>query len=182
MFSIHTKRSVRIAAVGSVAAAMLAAIAPLRSQEQMLAKPIKAPDFAITTSTGRHMTLETVRGHVVLLEFWATWCMPCHMTVPTMVSLNQEFSNDKFTVVSVPVDDMTTMANVKPFVKDNGITYPVGMSMDENAADAQRYGADAIPSLVLIDKRGRVRWAFQGYNPGERHLIAAVIKHLLAEP
>ena len=166
--------------------ALLSAL-PAGAQQMMAAPPpplpagTRAPAFATTTLTGHPLTLRSLRGKVVLLDYWATWCGPCRMATPTMKALQKKFHRQGFTVVGMSMDADDTIAQVKPFVKVFAMTYPVTASPAANGRAQAAYHADMLPSQYLIDKRGIVRWSQAGFAPGEGAELAARIRKLLAE-
>lgn len=146
-----------------------------------LAAGTRAPAFTTRTVTGRPLSLASLRGKVVLLDYWATWCGPCRMATPTLESLHKQFGAKGLTVVGMSVDDPSTVAQVKPFIKQMGITYTITNSPHANSVAAHAYNAAAIPSQYLIDRKGRVRWSQAGYSLNEGQELPVLIRKLLAE-
>jgi thiol-disulfide isomerase/thioredoxin len=141
----------------------------------------RAPAFATTTLQGKPLSLASLRGKVVLLDYWATWCGPCRMATPALQSLHKQFARQGLRVVGLSVDQADSLAQVKPFVKAFGMTYLVSASPALNGRAARAYHVNGIPSQYLIDKKGIVRWSQSGYSEGERQELAARIRTLLAE-
>lgn len=146
-----------------------------------LAVGTRAPAFSTTTLGGKPLTLRSLRGHVVLLDYWATWCGPCRMATPTMQALNRQYARRGLRVVGMSVDQPDSLAQVKPFVRAMGMTYTVTASPQANGRAQAAYNARAIPAQYLIDKKGIVRWSQEGFSPGEGPQLAAKIRKLLAE-
>lgn len=140
-----------------------------------------APDFHTTTLAGLPLSLRSLRGHVVLLDYWATWCGPCRTATPTLQALHRKFAARGLRVVGLSVDDPSTVGQVPAFARQMHVTYTLSASPGANAQAAQRYHATGIPSQYLIDKRGVVRWAQAGYSPAERQELGVLIKKLLGE-
>ncbi len=157
------------------------------AQAQMGAPPpplppgTKAPAFTTQTITGKSLTLKSLRGKVVLLDYWATWCGPCRMATPTLEALYKKYGRKGFVVVGMSVDDAHTAAQVKPFTKAFHMTYPVTVNPQVNGRAGAAYNATGIPSQYLIDKKGIVRWSQAGYSPDEAIELPKKIKKLLAE-
>ena len=176
---------IRLAA--TFAALALASSVPAAAQEMMVAPPpplpagTRAPAFTTRTVGGKSLSLHDLRGKVVLLDYWATWCGPCRMATPTLRSLHQKFHSQGFSVVGMSMDQADTAAQVKPFVKAMHMTYPVTLSLAGNARAQFVYHANALPSQYLIDKKGIVRWSQVGYSLDEDKLLTALIPKLLAE-
>jgi thiol-disulfide isomerase/thioredoxin len=140
-----------------------------------------APAFTTQTIGGKPLTLKSLRGKVVLLDYWATWCGPCQMATPTMESLYRKFGPKGLAVVGMSVDDSHSVANVKPFMKHFGMTYTVTASPIANGRAEAAYQVQGIPSQFLIDKKGIVRWSQSGFSMNEGPKLASMIKRLLAE-
>ena len=160
---------------------------PAAAQDMVPAPPpplpagTRAPAFATRTLDGKPLSLRGLRGKVVLLDYWATWCGPCRMATPTLRALHRKFHRQGFSVVGMSMDQADTSAQVAPFVRAMHMTYPVTLSLAANARAQAAYHADALPSQYLIDKRGIVRWSQTGYSPDEGKVLTALIPGLLAE-
>ena len=113
--------------------------------------------------TGRTVTLasETKRGPVVL-DFWATWCGPCHSELPHLVAVSKKY---KGRAQFLGVNPSDPAAAISAYQKQNGMTYPTLLDAHHTAAFA--YGADAFPLVVVIDKNNRIRFAEDGFDPNE---------------
>jgi len=165
--------------------AVLAWGQPVPAGAQMAPPPLpagtRAPAFITTTLQGKALSLASLRGKVVLLDYWATWCGPCRMATPTLESLHKKFGSRGLRVVGISVDQPDSVAQVRPFVKAFGVTYLVSASPIANAWAARAYHVDGIPAQYLIDKKGIVRWSQSGFAPDEGPELAARIRKLLAE-
>ena len=127
-----------------------------------------AQDFTLNTLDGAKIRLSDLRGKVVLLDFWATWCPPCRMELPSIEKLHEEYKDKGLVVLGINDEDNGT---VKGFLKSHKYTLPV--LMDVKRAVHRMYGARAIPTVVVIDADGVIK----GYYVGERSekdLVAAV--------
>jgi len=128
-------------------------------QEQaspLVGKP--ASDFQLRDLSGTKRSLASLKGKVVLLDFWATWCGPCRRELPTIAKLHKELGPKGLAVVCVNVGE--PLATVSAFLKKNGYTMPVWL--DAASEVSQAYSASSIPTLVVIDKAGNVA----SYNVG----------------
>jgi thiol-disulfide isomerase/thioredoxin len=132
----------------------------------------------VVTATGRagpdRLALRDLRGQAVLLDFWATWCGPCRMETPILVRLHQRFHARGLTVVGVNTDALGP-AGVPSFQQAFGIPYP--MVYDEGGAASTAYQVEGLPTLVLIDRAGRVRMRHAGVLD-EAALSAAIAEAL----
>ena len=140
-----------------------------------------APSFATRTVGGKPLTLKSLRGKVVLLDYWATWCGPCQAATPTLEALHRKFSKQGLAVVGMSVDDARSVGVVKPFMKHFGITYTITTGPQANGKAQYAYHVNGIPSQFLIDKKGIVRWSQSGFSPDEGQELTPMIKRLLAE-
>ena len=140
-----------------------------------------APAFSTTTLAGKPLSMRSLRGRVVLLDYWATWCGPCQMATPTLQALHKRYASRGLAVVGLSMDDSRSVAQVKPFMRHFGMTYLVSASPLANEKAAMAYRVNGIPSQYLIDKRGVVRWSQSGYSPSEGQELSLKIRKLLAE-
>lgn len=119
---------------------------------QFVRNPDPAPEFKLTSLDGKIIALENLRGKVVFLNFWATWCGPCRAEVPDLVELQNEFK-DRLQIIGLDVDD-DDAAEVEKYAKETGINYPVAMATD---AIREAYGGiPALPTSFVLDTEGRV--------------------------
>lgn len=123
-----------------------------------------APDFTVELFDGSQLTLSSLRGKVVLLNFWATWCPPCRQELTRV----QEDIIDRFAgkpFVFLPVSRGEKRETVAAFREKTGYTFPMGLDSARTVYD--RYASNYIPRNFLIDKEGKVVLATVGYDDGE---------------
>ncbi|MCD8034038.1 MAG: TlpA family protein disulfide reductase [Alistipes sp.] len=123
-----------------------------------------APDFTVELFDGSQVTLSSLRGKVVLLNFWATWCPPCRQELTRV----QEEIIDRFAgkpFVFLPVSRGEKRETVASFREKTGYTFPMGLDSARTVYD--RYASNYIPRNFLIDKEGKVVLATVGYDDGE---------------
>jgi peroxiredoxin len=113
-----------------------------------------APDLTVTSLDGATIKLSELRGKVVLLNFWATYCDPCRAEMPAMEKVYKEVVDKGGTVVAV--DQKESGATVSKFVTEFGLTFPV--ALDEKGAAAAVYGVQYMPTSFFLDKEGIVRY------------------------
>jgi thiol-disulfide isomerase/thioredoxin len=134
-------------------------------------------------------SLADLRGKVVLLDFWATWCGPCIEAFPTMLEWKQDLSSQGFVILGVTryygevsgvsVDQQTENEYVKRFTATHALTYQIAIAKDET--NHRTYGAAVIPTAVLIDRKGVVRYIETGTSPYRLDELKEMIVKLLAE-
>lgn len=113
----------------------------------------KAADFDLKTLEGKSIKLSDYQGKIVIIDFWATWCGPCRKGVPDLVELQNEYK-DKLVVIGISLDQQNTIKELKPFMKQYGINYPVVLGTQQVVMD---YGnIQAIPTSFLIDQSGNI--------------------------
>ncbi|MGD8321331.1 MAG: redoxin domain-containing protein [Gemmatimonadota bacterium] len=135
-----------------------------------------APSFSLRTLEGDKVRLDDLRGNVVLVNFWATWCPPCRLEMPGFESVYRDYRGRGFTVVGLATD-VGGAGVVEPFVQQNGITYPVAMATDQ--VRLQYGGVNALPQSFLLDRQGRVRQMVAGvFSEGT---LRKAVDQLLAE-
>jgi len=149
--------------------------------DRPLALGTHAPAFRANGLDGKPLSLRSLRGKVVLVDFWATWCGPCRAEVPEMRSLYQQFSASGLHVVGISLDDTDSVGDVPQFVKDKDIPYEILVSPDGNQAISTRYHAPHPPVQYLIDRRGVIRWSRLGYGDDDPAILRNLVKKLIAE-
>lgn len=137
-------------------------------------------DFSTRTLAGQNLTMRSLRGHVTVVDFWATWCGPCRMSIPGLEQIYKDYRAKGVHVVGISMDT-DTVAQVAPFVHAEHMTYTVAAYPKGNALAAIHYNAAGLPSIYIIDKKGVVRWSFSGFYPGIDHDMRIEINRLLAE-
>jgi peroxiredoxin len=132
-----------------------------------------APAYAAATLDGDTLALEELRGTVVLLNVWATWCPPCREEMPGLEALHREFSGQPFRVLGVSVDGATADREVREFVERNGITFGILRDPEERVVRAFR--TVGVPETFLIDREGRIAWRWIGpFDPTAAEVKAKV--------
>ncbi len=137
---------------------------------------VREPDLRLTSLTGTPLNLTDLKGQVVLVNFWATWCPPCRAEMPGFQRLYADKHAAGFTVVGISMDQ-SDAAHVAAFLAERGIAYPVAMG-SEDAAVA--FGnIDSFPTSFLIDRAGRIRYTVHGIFA--EPLLRSAVNRLLAE-
>ena len=118
-----------------------------------------APAVTLSLLDGRPQPLADLKGRVVLVNFWATWCPPCRAEMPGFQKIYDATRSAGFTVLGISMDDKSP-AEVASFLHDRGLTYPVAMATEQ--AVAAFGGINDYPTSFLIDRRGRIRYTVRG--------------------
>jgi peroxiredoxin len=120
------------------------------------------PDFTVTTLDGKVLHLADLRGQVVVVDYWATWCGPCRTAMPHLQKLYDTYKSQGVTVLALSVDQKGPEV-VKPFIQRSGFTFPVAMA-DEKSAQA--FGSfSSIPTTVIVRPDGKVHTTLTGAHP-----------------
>jgi peroxiredoxin len=137
-----------------------------------------ATDFTLRDLDGRQVHLSDYGGKVVLLDFWATWCVPCAAELPQLEELYQKRKDGGFVVLGISMDGPETVAQVVPFARRYNLSFPT--LLDEETKVVSIYNPKRVaPMTVLIDKRGIISRVRNGYNAGDEKLIADDVANLL---
>jgi len=136
-------------------------------QKEVEAGPM-APEFSLMDLSGKTVSLSDYSGKVVLLDFWATWCPPCRMSIPELVALQEKYRDKGLVILGVSVDDPKGVSNkdLKAFKKMAKINYPViryNQKVMEDYFGGERM---AIPTMFIIDGTGKVIEKIPGFLPG----------------
>lgn len=137
---------------------------------------LKAPDFALKSTTGKTIKLSDYKGKIVIVDFWATWCPPCRKGIPDLIDIQNKYKG-KVVVIGISVDHEKTVKEVLPFVKKYGINYPVVYSNDNVVNDYG--GIESIPTSFIIDQKGNVVNRHVGLYP--KYIYEEEIKELLSK-
>jgi peroxiredoxin len=135
------------------------------------------PNFKVTTISGQQISLENYRGHVLVVDFFATWCQPCRASIPHLVEMNRKYGKQGLHVLGMSADEDGEKA-VKVFAEQNRITYPVALAGESALVD---FGVRSVPVMFIIDKKGRVAEVFRGFTDEVARSVEQLIKKLLAE-
>lgn len=134
-----------------------------------------APDFSLRSINGPTIRLKEQRGHVVLINFWATWCGPCRQEMPHLNRLYDKYHDAGFVLLGLNVDD--DARNASEVTLKLGIKFPVLLDTDKTVS--RMYELNTMPSTVLIDREGRVRYIHKGYLNGYEDVYDKQIRELL---
>jgi peroxiredoxin len=136
-----------------------------------------APDFTLRTLNGPNMRLQEQRGKVVLVNFWATWCGPCRKEMPHLNRISDKYKSAGLVLLGVNIDeDVRNAAEVASKLK---VSFPV--LLDTDKAVSKLYDLNSMPSTMVIDRSGKVRFLHRGYQDGYEDTYDQQIRELLKE-
>jgi peroxiredoxin len=137
----------------------------------------EAPNFQLRDLAGNLVSLSQLRGKIVLLNFWATWCGPCRVEMPAMEQLYRAFPRKEFEILAVSTDPQGA-AVTRPFQQEMGFTFPI--LHDSEYRVGLTYGARTLPMTFMVDRQGVIRQKIFGArdwdSPEARELIQALMK------
>ncbi len=135
------------------------------------------PEFTLPDLSGASVSLADFKGKVVVLDLWATWCGPCRMEIPFLVSLYEEYKDDGLVVVGVGLDKGGERV-LKPFAESNNMSYPVLVG---NPSIQAEYGVTGIPTTFILDRNGRISAKHVGFHPSMADGMKSEIVRLLGD-
>jgi thiol-disulfide isomerase/thioredoxin len=133
-----------------------------------------APHFTLADMSGREVSLDDYRGEIVILDFWATWCGPCRMTMPILDEIQKEYAG-KMTVLAINLQEPKGV--VREYILRQGLSAKV--LLDEDGSVDRQYGIVAIPMQYLVDQKGIIRLILNGFHPRMGSQIRDEINKLL---
>jgi thiol-disulfide isomerase/thioredoxin len=153
-----------LAAVGLVGCNQRSASPPQPKIEVIAAGEIgsRLPDFSVKDLQGREISTHDLRGKVVLIDFWATWCQPCKQEMPGYQNLVDRYGARGFSVVGFKFDTMMDMEDPVLFAKKIGVRYPLAVATDDLK---QRFGGiEGLPTTLLYDRQGILQKKIIGFE------------------
>ena len=140
--------------------------------------PKVVPDFSLTSLDGQPITRDSLKGKVVLLDFWATWCAPCRAAIPHLITLYKTYKEQGLEVIGVSLDQ-GGQSDVEEFVKRNHIPYPIAMGA--NNSITKDLGISSLPTIILLSKEPSIEFKVVGFNAEIANKLESKIKELLAK-
>jgi len=137
----------------------------------------KAPEFSAADINGNIIKLSDLSGKVVLVDFWASWCIPCKKSMPHLVQTFNSLSDSSFTIVSVNVD--TEKEKIKEFQSSLGIEIPFTIIFDKESKLPALYNVEGMPTVIIIDKQGTIKLKEVGFDDSIEEKIDKTINKLL---
>ena len=112
-----------------------------------------APDFTLKDLNGQEIQLSSLKGKVVLVNFWATWCPPCREEIPSMMKLNQAMQGKPFQMLAISIDE-GGKEDVERYFKKQGVSLPA--LLDSDGKVAKRYGTTGVPETFVLNTKGLI--------------------------
>jgi peroxiredoxin len=141
----------------------------------------RAPEISVVAMSGRgrSISLKRLRGKVVIVDFWGTFCEPCKKSFPKLQELNAKYSDSGLEIVAISEDEAEDKDKIAGFADAYGAKFTIGW--DSRKSAAKLYNPPTMPSSFVIDRQGRVRYAHAGYRDGEEEVLEKELKRLLKE-
>jgi peroxiredoxin len=137
----------------------------------------KAPDFTLKSKSGKNLKLSEQRGDVVMINFWASWCAPCRQEMPLLDEMYKKYKRLGFTIWGVNIEPDSS--NAQRLLKDVPVSFPI--LFDTTNKVSKMYNVSAMPSTILVDRNGNMRFIHKGYKPGDENEYRRMAKNLLRE-
>ena len=150
----------------------------LTNSPSKLPIPRPAPDFLLPDMSGQSVRLSQLKGKVVLLNVWATWCAPCRQEMPTMQTLHQRLQNADFVLLAVS-QDADGGKVVQPYIQEGRFTFPVLLDMQGEVG--RKYAVAGYPETFIINRQGDIVHHHIGYNDWSQPVVEAALRRLINE-
>lgn len=137
----------------------------------------KAKDFTLSSNTGKNIRLSDLKGKVVMINFWASWCGPCRQEFPLLDDMYKRYQPAGFELLGVNIEPKKKDAD--KLLKQIPVTFPILYDTEQKVSEL--YDVSAMPTTILIDKNGKMRYLAKGYKPGYEKDYKEQVKALLKE-
>ena len=139
--------------------------------------PTAAPNFELAAMVGKSVNLAQYKGQVVMINFWASWCGPCREEMPVLEKLYAKYKPMGFTMIGVNVEPDSKLA--AEWLKATPVTFPI--LFDTKSEVSKLYAVSSMPSTVIVDRKGNLRWMHRGYKTGAENEYLDQIRALVRE-
>ncbi|MDE2221318.1 MAG: TlpA family protein disulfide reductase [Gammaproteobacteria bacterium] len=164
-------------ALRSLCLAAIAALPAFARNVDTLRAGAPAPDFQLGSNDGKQVSLDSFKGKVVLVNFWASWCGPCRKEMPILEQLNREYHNRGVALLGVNVEPDSAAAS--DWLKATPVSFPILFDVDSKVS--KLYQVEGMPNTVILDRKGNVRYIHRGYQPGAENEYLDQIRALIRE-
>jgi peroxiredoxin len=170
-----SRPSMLLAAQALAAALALVAASSLPAASVTAGAPAAA--FQLPAAVGGPVSLADLKGQVVLINFWASWCGPCRQEMPILEQLYRKYKPAGFTLLGVNVEPKS--GDAITFLKATPVSFPI--LFDTQSKVSTLYEVSGMPSTVIVDRKGNVRYVHHGYKPGDESEYLDQIRSLMRE-
>ena len=136
-----------------------------------------APNFKTVSSSGQMISQENYRGYVLIVDFFATWCLPCRASIPHLVELKRKYGKQGLQILGLDADDEGDRA-INAFAEELRVNYPLAVAGDRIQLD---FGIRSVPILFVIDKKGVLVDSYRGFNDEIGRSLEQTVKRLLTD-
>jgi cytochrome c biogenesis protein CcmG/thiol:disulfide interchange protein DsbE len=137
-------------------------------------------NIELSDMDGNNLRVGDIKGNkLTVLDFWATWCRPCINSIPQFVKLSEKYKEQGVSFIGVNEDSPRNLSKVRPFALSLGITYPILLDTDQQLLS--NFMIDGFPTLIILDKTGKVLFTHLGYVNGDEVIIGDKIDELLSK-
>jgi len=136
-----------------------------------------APNFTLKSNHGKNLKLSEFRGQVVMINFWASWCAPCRQEMPLLEELYKKYKSLGFTLLGVNVEQDSSKAST--LLRSIKVSFPI--LFDNKNTVSKMYKVLAMPTTIIIDRDGNMRYLHKGYKPGYEQEYQQQIRALIRE-
>jgi peroxiredoxin len=137
-----------------------------------------APDFTLDTLDGNQVTLSELRGRIVVINFWATWCLPCREETPALEKAYKQYKDSDAVILGVNLTNQDLVRDVESFVQEFGLTYPI--LLDREGSVGYLYQVNGLPTTFFLNREGVIRTVLVG-GPMSETFIRSKIEALIKE-
>jgi peroxiredoxin len=148
----------------------------------------KMPDFTLASVQGNNIRLEELRGQVVMMNFWATWCGPCRQEMPALEALYKKYNKAGFTILGINIENSNNASKkseIDRFVKEKNLSFPIlydNKKAVTTTLEQQFLKKNmGMPTTVFLDRSGNARFVHEAYKPGDEKKYKKMVKTLLRE-
>ena len=158
-------------------AALLAALVAVAWSASATDGSPPAPEFKLVNRAGGEVSLASLKGQVVMINFWASWCGPCRQEVPALDQIYSKFKPMGFEMVGINVE--SEKSDAERFLGKTPVNFHILFDPDNTVSG--NYGVSAMPTTFLVDRQGKLRWQHRAYKPGDEAKYIEQIRAMLRE-